>query len=83
MKNLDLFGRETEAVQNPTILQLARYRKATPEEKEAGYVCKNCRYLITVDYHDKRYFKCEWIGLSHSAATDIRLSGICPKFEVE
>lgn len=36
--------------------------------------CKTCRHLISGDYHDRRYHKCELYGMSHSAATDWRLS---------
>ena len=37
-------------------------------------MCKDCSHLISGDYHDRRYHKCELYGLSHSEATDWRLS---------
>ena len=36
--------------------------------------CKDCRHLISGEYHDRIYHKCELYGMSHSAATDWRLS---------
>lgn len=35
--------------------------------------CKGCRHLICYDYN-RRYYKCELYGISHSEATDWRLS---------
>ena len=49
-----------------------------------GFLCKNCCHLISGVYHDKRYHKCELYGLSHSEATDWRLSNCaCAMFDVE
>ena len=39
-----------------------------------GVQCKGCRHLISGEWHDRRYHKCELYGLSHSEATDWRLS---------
>lgn len=36
--------------------------------------CRDCCHLISGDYHDRRYYKCELYGMSHSEATDWRLS---------
>ena len=36
--------------------------------------CRDCCHLISGKYHDKRYHKCELYGMSHSEATDWRLS---------
>ena len=36
--------------------------------------CKDCDHLISGKYHGKSYHKCELYGLSHSEATDWRLS---------
>ena len=36
--------------------------------------CKDCTHLISGNWHDRRYHKCELYGLSHSEATDWRLS---------
>ncbi len=50
----------------------ADYKKA-----ETGKSCKNCRNCIGFKYHDKTYYKCNLQGISHGAATDIRLSYVC------
>ena len=36
--------------------------------------CKDCKHLISARWHDKMYHKCELYGLSHSEATDWRVS---------
>ena len=36
--------------------------------------CKDCDHLISGKYHDKWYHKCELYGLTHSEATDWRVS---------
>lgn len=36
--------------------------------------CKDCNHLISGKYHDRRYYKCEIYGLSHSASSDWRRS---------
>lgn len=36
--------------------------------------CRDCCHLISGEWHDKRYHKCELYGMSHSEATDWRLS---------
>lgn len=40
----------------------------------AGLFCRDCDHLISGDYHNRKYHKCELYGLSHSEATDWRLS---------
>lgn len=47
-----------------------------------GESCKGCAHLISGDYHDKRYHKCELYGLSHSVSSDWRLSWMaCGMFD--
>lgn len=36
--------------------------------------CRDFCHLIGGNWHDRRYYKCELYGLSHSDATDWRLS---------
>ncbi len=36
--------------------------------------CRDCTHLIGGKYHDKQLYKCELYGLTHSEATDWRLS---------
>lgn len=35
--------------------------------------CRDCCHLISGEYHDRRYHKCELYGMSHSDSTDWRL----------
>lgn len=52
-------------------------RKIDAMHKRYGTVdekCKVCRWLLRFDYHGKRYYKCKLYGVSHSEATDWRLS---------
>jgi len=39
-----------------------------------GKTCKTCANKLSWDYHDKRYHKCLKWKVSHSLATDIRVS---------
>ena len=43
--------------------------------------CKWCEHLRTVDTYGKKYFKCKMMGISSSAASDVRASSLCDKFE--
>lgn len=36
--------------------------------------CAYCKHFISGEYHDRRLFKCELYGLTHSEATDWRKS---------
>jgi hypothetical protein len=36
--------------------------------------CAECKHFISGEYHDRRLFKCELYGLTHSEATDWRKS---------
>ena len=36
--------------------------------------CRDCNHLVSGLYRDRRYHKCELYGISHSEATDWRLS---------
>ena len=37
-------------------------------------LCRDCDHLIGGKYHNKQYYKCELYGVTHSEATDWRLS---------
>ena len=39
-----------------------------------AFRCKDCDHLIGGKYHDRQLYKCELYGLTHSEATDWRLS---------
>ena len=36
--------------------------------------CRGCCHLISGGWHDRRYYKCEIYGMSHSEASDWRRS---------
>ena len=38
------------------------------------HLCRDCDHLIGGKYHNKQYYKCELYGVTHSEATDWRLS---------
>ena len=59
--------------------RLNNYRKS----EMGGVSCRICKHKQTFDYHGKRYHKCDLIGISNSAATDIRLSYVCNKFGLD
>jgi hypothetical protein len=82
MMGFDLFGGETEINETAkTVTHMSKYqktklyyhyRKATDSKK-----CGNCANHIGGGYHEKQYHKCKLIGVSHSIATDIRISCVC------
>lgn len=46
--------------------------------------CKDCNHLVGGKYHDRQLYKCELYGLTHSEATDWRLSyQACGMFGIE
>jgi len=81
MKQKDLFGQITELPENGQLTKMQRhaitnnYRPAEGRER-----CKNCKYLRTMQYN-KRYYKCECVGVTHSMATDIRVNHVCDLYE--
>ena len=42
--------------------------------------CKSCAHCLKMEYHNKNYYKCELMGVSHSEASDIRLKMVCDKW---
>lgn len=61
---------------NRSLKGQAGYRNSTDSRK-----CDNCLYCNVYRYHGKNYRKCQLIGVSHSAATDIKKSGFCNRWE--
>ena len=79
MKQLDIFGNEVDIKKINDEAKKQRFNRLTIKEtfrKLHGYnksnCCKDCKYCIC-NHRDKRYYKCEKIGLTNSEATDIRL----------
>ncbi len=42
---------------------------------KSGFYCKNCKYFRELRYN-RKYFKCEKLGITSSEATDIRKNDI-------
>jgi len=46
--------------------------------------CKTCRHIFPHDFHNRRYWKCEWRGVSSGSGTDHRLKwNACRLYEEE
>ena len=57
------------------------YQKAVNHNKD-GRMCAKCKFLDYEPYHHKNYYKCKLLGTSRGEATDIRLSYVCDRFEI-
>ncbi len=78
----DLFGEEAV----PFTLITGRYKRFRVHNNYRkklidAICCKECKHLNGFEYHGKNYYKCELQGMSHSEASDVRLSFVCDKFE--
>ena len=85
LKHPDLFGGETKIPEKPRgwVQQRKRdiaYREQANSEDRTK-CCKNCKHRITIKFHNRNYHKCALIGVSRSAATDIRLYHHCRLFQ--
>ena len=63
-------------------------RKIAEMHKRFGtcgtFRCKDCNHFISGEWHDRHYSKCELYGLSHSEATDWRVSNqACGMFDTD
>jgi hypothetical protein len=87
MAQIDIWGcisEQTVPLQQSRISRYQRYKKSTHYGKsKTKERCKLCRFKKSFEHHDYLYHKCANIGYSWSAATDIRLSYICDRFELE
>lgn len=87
MKQLDIFGNEVDVIE---IQSLPPRSGKTLKQKfrsnygfKDGYFCKNCKYFVECRYN-RKYFKCEKLGITSSSATDIRKGDIaCSLYEEE
>lgn len=80
-----LFGDEIPDVEPAVPIgsyQKTKFNNHYRRSKEDKICCKYCRYVGYFRYHDKGYYKCSIIGISHSTATDIRARNVCDRFEV-
>jgi hypothetical protein len=73
----DLFGCEIiEDIKLPRCKRGINYRLSNDDRK-----CKYCIYKIKNSFHNKIYYKCEIIGITHGIATDIRLKDVCDNYK--
>lgn len=87
MKHPDLFGGDTEMVpkkaSRETIqdmwVRVAHYRI----ELDNPNCCGNCKHHVIPGGTANVYHKCKKLGVTGSAATDIRLKKVCDFWEAE
>lgn len=83
-KQKDLFGKESEYVPpKKATKQLLKgaQRMYVHYGKIEGKKCKGCTSFVRKEFA-KTYFKCEWIGTTANANTDIRANGTaCGKYK--
>ncbi len=78
-KQLDIFGKEHDVIvcyslpprSGKTLKAKFRYNYGYKK----GFFCKNCKYFEEHQYN-RKYFKCQKLGITSSSATDIRKSDI-------
>jgi hypothetical protein len=71
----DWQGNELPVSDNPMVRRFG---------KTEGKMCKDCKYLVRLYYHNKTYIKCDKRGITHGRATDHKVSfEACSKFEQE
>lgn len=83
---IDLFGNEISEIVKPKqqYLTLRQKRLEHYRRSESNTVrCGTCLRHVVCEYHNKRYHKCEVLGLSHSSATDIALRNVCDLWEMD
>jgi len=86
MKTKNLFGEWVEISpkrEKKSPLQQLKDSIRYRESETITRTCKNCANHYVKHYHDHRYHKCEIIGHSFGAGTDIRLKMVCDKWECE
>jgi hypothetical protein len=80
----DLFGGQTRMVDETAVRGPIKAQK-----KSIGYVqqfdrnrqCRHCTYLRRFKISGRTYYKCQLIGITNSAASDVRLFAHCRLFE--
>ena len=86
-KQFDILGNEIEIEKANPPNPKGRPKMATMNEMwgtMGGKKCGNCKYFLRLRYKGKKYFKCELWKLSHSEATDKRVSDdACNRWEWE
>ena len=82
MTQKGLFTDVVERVERITSSRYKRFKTANNYRSAIGDDrCKTCKYLQSVKYHNKQYYKCVLIGNSMSTASNISLKNVCNRFE--
>ena len=81
MKSVNLFG---ELQDEKYIKEFNGYfqnwkNKNNYKKSDDNRKCKDCKYCAKNMYHNKSYYKCELMGISHSEASD-RANHVCNKY---
>ena len=80
-KSINLFGELQEMDVSAPKSVYQRFKSMNHYRESTGHSrCKNCLYLLKMEYHGKNYYKCELMGVSNSEATDIKLKMVCNKW---
>ena len=82
-KSINLFGemQEMDSKEPRSIYQ--RFKSMNHyQESDNVESCKSCINLLKMECHNKNYYKCKLMGVSHSEASDIRLKMICHKYKI-
>lgn len=88
MKQYDIFGNaiDVEKIQSYPPPRSGKTLKSKFRNNygfKDGFFCKNCKYFVECQYN-RKYFKCEKLGITSSSATDIRKSDVaCNLYEEE
>jgi hypothetical protein len=79
----DLWGNEIKESEPKLRSKYLLFKKENDYKKAWDkFNCGNCKHSIHYEYHDKWYWKCSLMGVSHSTATDIRKSYVCDKWGI-
>ncbi|MEX0662091.1 MAG: hypothetical protein WEA58_04110 [Balneolaceae bacterium] len=58
----------------------AQYRTASKTDPKR---CEHCKHLRKMQLGHRNFYKCALIGVTHSRATDVRLKGVCNRFDMD
>lgn len=81
-KQIDIFGNEISIVDITITENKYLGRKSIKQKFRENYgykkdfYCKDCDYFKEYHTNDRKYFKCQKIGITSSSATDIRKKDI-------
>ena len=83
---MDIFGNliALEDIESKMPRETIKSRFRRMNGTDCRHRCGECNHLVVRELNNRRVYKCELIGMSHSASTDIRLSDTaCGRWERE